>query len=134
MLSYEKLSRSTRTRTALLLLLLFMVLAVVDLFISFFGGLVLGVLLVQFEWEAHRFLKRTAGSIPRLYRMFTGISKRYLSLSRYHKLLLKAALLALVFILMLSGVLHTFWGGLLSGILLVLLLHDVLRYQQQQGK
>ncbi len=118
----------------MLLLLLFMVLTVADLFISFFGGVVLGVLLVQFEWEARRFLRRTADSLPKAASLFSRAFKRYHSLASNHKMQLKIGLQALVFILVLAGVLDTFWGGLLSGMLLTLLADDVLRYQQQRQR
>ncbi len=114
----------------MLLLLLFMVLAVVDLFISFFGGLVLGVLLVQFELEVLRFFKRSSALIPKQ----NGTWKRYSNLSREYKMLLKAGMLSIVFILMFAGVLHTFWGGLFSGVLLALLADNAIRYQQQRSR
>ncbi|AKD03332.1 hypothetical protein POKO110462_16915 [Pontibacter korlensis] len=134
MLRYNKLSRSTRTRAALLLLLLFMVLTVADLFISFFGGSVLGVLLVQLEWEMQRFFKPWSSNSPKVAGIFRSVFKRYKSLSKDHKLLLKAGLQALVLILVLVGVLDTFWGGLFSGILLTLLIDSVLRYQQLRSR
>lgn len=129
MFTYEKLSKSTRTRTALLLLLLFMVLAVADLFISFFGGLVLGVLLVQFEMEVLRFFRNAPFSSfgkP-------GFIKAYQHLAREQKLYLKTGIQALIFILLLAGVLDAFWGGLLSGLLLPLFANSLIRYQQQRS-
>ncbi|TPE44009.1 hypothetical protein [Pontibacter mangrovi] len=130
MLNYEKLSKSSRTRTAMLLLLLFMVLAVADLFISFFGGLVLGVLLVQFELEAQRFCKRSFFSGHRK----TGVLKAYHSLGRDQKLYFKAGLQALIFILLMAHVLDSFWAGLLSGLLLPLIADDLARYQRHRSR
>ncbi|MCX2738670.1 hypothetical protein [Pontibacter anaerobius] len=130
MLNYEKLSKSTRTRTAMLLLLLFMVLAVADLFISFFGGLVLGVLLVQFEMEAQRFFRHSASYSKRI----AGLIKAYTDLSPERKIQLKAGLQVLVFILILARVLDTFWGGLISGMLLALLSDDLIHYQRRRQK
>lgn len=120
--NYEKLSISTRTRTALLLLLLFMVLAVADLIISFFGGLVLGVLLVQFELEAQRFLSRFTRHLHHKGKL----NELYQALPLGRKMLVKAALQVLTVMLILTGVLDAFWGGILSGILLALLLDDLM--------
>jgi len=117
-----------------MLLLLFMVLAVADLFISFFGGLVLGVLLVQFEWEAQRFLKSSAGKLPKIAAFLSVPLKHYKALSHDRQMLLKAGLQALVFILVLTGALDTFWGGLFSGILLTLLIDSALRSQHQRER
>lgn len=64
MLNYEKLSKTTRTMAALLLLMVFMALAMADLSISFFGGMVLGVLLVQFFLEARMFLRHRRSLKP----------------------------------------------------------------------
>ncbi|OKL39204.1 hypothetical protein [Pontibacter flavimaris] len=130
MLNYEKLSRSTRTRTAMLLLLLFMVLAVADLFISFFGGVVLGLLLVQFEMEVQRFFRHSAGRSPSVARLL----KAYADLGLERKLQLKAGLQVLVFILILADVLDSFWGGMISGVLLALLADDLIRYQRRKRK
>lgn len=130
MLNYDKLSKSTRTRTALLLLLLFMVLAVADMFISFFGGLVLGVLLVQFELEVQRFFNRSFG---RLFKT-EWLLKHYRHLSSDHKILFKAGLQVLITLLIVAGVMHTFWGGVCSGILLALLTDDVIRYRLKRIK
>ncbi|WP_299825268.1 hypothetical protein [uncultured Pontibacter sp.] len=56
MLVYEKISKSNRTIIAILMLFVFMALVVADIFISFFGGMVVGVLLFQFFLEARMFL------------------------------------------------------------------------------
>lgn len=130
MLNYEKLSKSARTRTAILLLLLYMVLAIADLFISFFGGVVLGVLLMQFEVEVQKFFKRPLKRISSK----TGLIKHYNHLSYDQKIIIKAGLQVIVTILILTGVLATFWGGIISGVLLSLLANDILRIRRKRMK
>ncbi len=114
----------------MLLLLLFMVLAVADLFISFFGGVVLGLLLVQFEMEVQRFFRRSAGYSSKI----AGLLKTYSDLSPERKFQLKAGLQVLVFILILADMLDAFWGGMISGVLLALLADDLIRYQRRKQK
>ncbi|GAB3201710.1 hypothetical protein ABID22_001394 [Pontibacter aydingkolensis] len=130
MLNYEKLSRSTRTRTAILLLLLYMVLAIADLFISFFGGVLLGVLLMQFEVEVQKFFKKTLKRASST----TGLLKHYNNLIYEQKILIKAGLQVIVTILILTGVLATFWGGIVSGMLLALLANDIIMIRRKRLK
>ncbi|MBC5993103.1 hypothetical protein [Pontibacter cellulosilyticus] len=130
MLNYEKLSKSARTRTAILLLLLYMVLAMADLLISFFGGIVLGVLFMQFEVEVKKFSKHyfTKESLK------SGLLSRYATLSDDQKTFFKAALQVLVLVLMLTGILHLFWGGIISGMLLATIANDLVRKRRKRNK
>ena len=130
MLNYEKLSKATRTRTAILLLMLYMALAITDLFISFFGGLTLGVLLMQFEVEVQKFYKRSLSNRPAK----TGLLKRYKKLTGDQKILIKAGLQVITTILLLTGVLGSFWGGIISGMLLAMIANDMVRNRRKRQR
>ena len=130
MLNYEKLSKSARARTAILLLLLYMVLAMADLLISFFGGIVLGVLFMQFEVEVKKFSKRYFAKKPAK----PGLLSRYANLDDSQKTFFKAALQVIVLVLMLTGVLHAFWGGIISGVLLATIANDLVRKRHKRNK
>ncbi|ARS37613.1 hypothetical protein [Pontibacter actiniarum] len=132
MLNYEKLSKTNRTMAAMLLLIMFMVLAVTDLFISFFGGAVLGVLLVQFALEVRMFFRRRSeirGSVR-----FYPLIRSYESLPPNNRMLIRVALHALLVLLVLLGLLSTFWGGLVLGVLGTVVFNEVLMYRQQRRK
>ncbi|GAB3828240.1 hypothetical protein [Pontibacter rugosus] len=58
MLTYEQLPSANRTIAAILLLVVFMALVMADLFLSYLGGLVLGLLLAQFGLEIRMFYRR----------------------------------------------------------------------------
>ncbi|MEJ8802857.1 hypothetical protein [Pontibacter sp. H249] len=128
MVNYEKLSKSTRTRTAILLLMLYMALAMADLLISFFGGILLGVLLMQFELEAQRFYKRSLSNRSSK----TGLFRRYKKLSGDQKILLKAGLQVITTILLLVGIIGNFWGGIISGVLLATIANDIIRNRRKR--
>ncbi|GHA71291.1 hypothetical protein [Pontibacter akesuensis] len=64
MLYYRSLSKTTRTIAAMLLLMAFMALVMADRFISLFGGMLLGVLLVQFALEVWIFVKHKKSAKP----------------------------------------------------------------------
>ncbi len=56
MIAYRKISKSNRTIIATLLLLVFMAFVIADLFSSFIGLIILGLLLFQLVLEARMFL------------------------------------------------------------------------------
>lgn len=130
MLTYKKLSRTNRTMAAILLLLVFMALAMADLFITFFGGIVLGVLLMQFEMEVQRFFRRSFAKKP----MKAGLMKRYGNLSRDKKIYSKAGLLLATIILLLTDIIDNFWGGIITGVLLAMLADDITRNRHRRSK
>lgn len=129
MLNYEKLTKSTRTMVATVLLMVFMALVVTDLFISFFGGVLLGVLLMQFALEVRIFFRHRLQGTGRP----SVLIRSYESLPDKYRRLLRLMLLALLVVLVIFEVANTFWGGLVLGILSGLIANEILMYRQSRN-